>query len=312
MVNIPLQQREPMERERLAAMRQVYATAKFVQGVQITCCVLAVVFLSALRVLIPSLAPFTVAWACLSALLDVVLFAPTIKRMSELGAQIQEIFDCSVLQLSFNDCKVRKPAPETVARWAARYRKWYRDDGLNRIGLDWYPARASALPPESARLVCQRANLWWDAEQRRRYAGGLKIAKWVLSGGVVLTAFASPLDWIALVTEIAAPLLPIMLFLCRQSSDNLDAARMQDGLRERVGVLMDDAKKGRLSPVQLDVESRRLQDEIYEKRRMSPLVPDFIYRWFQDENEALMNKAAEGIVDEITSALNSTVQHAWR
>lgn len=38
---------------------------------------------------------------------------------------------------------------------------------------DWYPKEVAALALPLARLVCQRANCWWDANLRRKYANWL-------------------------------------------------------------------------------------------------------------------------------------------
>ena len=45
-----------------------------------------------------------------------------------------------------------------------------------------------------------------------------------------------------------------------------------------------------------------IQDEIYEHRRRSAFILDFIYKLFRKKNELLMNKTALILVEEIQQA----------
>ena len=52
----------------------------------------------------------------------------------------------------------------------------------------------------------------------------------------------------------------------------------------------------------LKIKCRRLQDQIFDHRKKNPPVFDFLFRWFRDGSETLMNKGAETLVSEVEAS----------
>jgi hypothetical protein len=50
----------------------------------------------------------------------------------------------------------------------------------------------------------------------------------------------------------------------------------------------------------LKLKCRTLQDLIFEHRKKNPPIFDFIFNWYRDGNEDLMNKGAEVLVKELS------------
>ena len=57
---------------------------------------------------------------------------------------------------------------------------------------DWYPPEVGRLPLPLARLICQRAAVWWDMSQRRKYAGLACLIVAVMVVGVSLPSHSPP------------------------------------------------------------------------------------------------------------------------
>lgn len=106
-------------------------------------------------------------------------------------------------------------------------------------------------------------------------------------------------DMFEFLAYIVAPLVSTYVFGYRQMTEHEDAADRLDKLKDISEKVLSDAASGK--PIEtIKVECRALQDQIFDHRRKSPPVFDFVFGWFRDGNEALMNKGAEVLVGEIS------------
>lgn len=300
---ISTEQNTEKQLQRLAAQRQLYASAKVIFGVQLILSGPIAVLAAFLVLAFPDAKVFAAIFGITVALCDLFWLTPWQKRLRDNAAKTQEAFDCDVLGLSWNDIKAgKRPLPELVREQADKYQVWA--DRMPSL-KDWYAPVASDLPLHIGRIACQRANCWWDAEQRRRYA------TWVIAG-VVLVFCA--LLWLALgnkfsledfILKVAAPLAPALLIGVRQFTEQRDAANRLDSLREHSERLWTDALGGR-SEEEITARARNLQDEILENRRKSPLVFDAIFKWLRRDYEALMNHGVAEYVADAKQRLEQT------
>jgi hypothetical protein len=99
------------------------------------------------------------------------------------------------------------------------------------------------------------------------------------------------------VLRIAAPLSPALLLGNRQFSEQLEAASRVDKLKEHAERLWRDALAG-APESEISARSRRLQDEILEHRRRSPLVFDAIFKRLRRDFEIRMNHGARELAAE--------------
>lgn len=297
---IGIAQNSDKQLHRLAAQRQLYATAKHVFAWQVVIGGPVAIVGAVFVFLRPEFKVHVASWGVLVALCDLFWLTPWQKSLRREAARIQEAFDCDVLELRWNDLKAGKhPDPELVKAQSMRYEKWANTMPTIK---DWYSARVDELPLHLGRIVCQRANCRWDSTQRRHYASwlvGIASLIFVIVCGLALSGGAS-LE--ALLLKGILPLAPALLIALRQSSEQREAADRLDKLKDHCGTIWKAALSGKSNSALTDM-SRNLQDEILENRRKAPPVLDFIFRRLRNEYEAGMNHAADHYVSEAKTAL---------
>lgn len=285
---------------RLAAQRQLYATAKQIFGWQVfiggPVAIAVVVFV----LLCPEFKVYVASWGLLVALCDLFWLTPWQKSLRGAAARIQEAFDCDVLELKWNDLKAGKHIdPELVKAQSTKYEKW--GDEMPTL-KDWYSPQVDELPLHFGRIICQRANCWWDSTQRRHYAAWLVgIVAWVfvVVCGLALSGGASVE---ALILKGILPLTPALLIALRQFTEQREAADRLDKLKDHCGTIWKEALSGKSKSALADM-SRNLQDEIFENRRKAPPVLDFIFKRLRNNFEVSMNHAADHYISEAKLAL---------
>lgn len=285
---------------RLAAQRQLYATAKHVFAWQVIMGGPVAIAGAVFVLLRPEFKVYVASWGLLVALCDLLWLTPWQKSMRRAAATIQEAFDCDVLGLKWNDLKAGKhPDPELINAQSNKYEKWA---GTMPTLKNWYSPRADELPLHIGRIICQRTNCWWDSTQRRHYAAwlvGIVALTFVLVCGLALSVDAS-IE--ALLLKGILPLAPALLIALRQFAEQREAADRLDKLKDHCGTIWNAALSGESESALTDM-SRNLQDEILENRRKAPPVLDFIFKRLRNEYEANMNHAADHYVSEAKAAL---------
>lgn len=288
---------------RLAAQRQLYATAKQVFVWQAIIAGPVAITGAVFVLLRPEFKVYVASWGLLVACCDLFWLTPWQKSLRGAAARIQEAFDCDVLGLKWNNLKAGKhPDPELVKAQSTKYEKWA--DTMPTL-KNWYSPRADELPLHIGRIICQRSNCWWDSTQRRHYAAwlvGIVALIFVVVCGLALSVGAS-LE--SLLLKGILPLAPALLIALRQFSEQREAADRLDKLKDHCDTLWKDALSGKSKSALTDM-SRNLQDEILDNRRKAPPVLDFIFKRLRNEYEASMNHAADHYVTEAKAALNIT------
>ena len=300
MNSITEEQNAPKQLQRLAAQRHLYSIAKKVFGAQVILGVPVAIAWSFLVLSQPEVRSYAAFWGVLVSLADVLWLNPWQKRLRESAAKAQEAFDCDVLQLPWNEIKTGKRLdPEFIKEQADKYDRTNQNyPTLN----DWYSRAVNDLPLAVARTICQRTNCWWDSKQRRSYA------LLVIGGLVFVCVTVLGLGFIGGMTvekfflAIVAPLLPAIILGIRQYSEQMEAASRLDKLKEHAEQIWADALSKPTSP-DLIAKSRSLQDEIYENRKRSPLVFDWVFRRLRSDYEVQMNHGAEQLAEEAKEKL---------
>jgi hypothetical protein len=293
---IPQDQGATKQLERLAAQRHLFSFAKKIQAAQIILAVPGAVAWSLLVLWRAEVRPYAALWGVAAALFDALILTRWQVGVREEAAKIQELFDCDVLRMAWPELKAgHRPDPETIQEHVAKYKR--RDAGYAML-RGWYPAAVGQLPLHLARLVCQRTNCRWDANLRRRYAQGVIAAVAILTLVVFLIGIIRGVTLASLLLGVVAPLLPAFVLGARQYTEHTDAAARLDRLKEHSEDLWRQSLAGELSPEEVTRASRMLQDEIFDNRRRSPLILDWLYRRFKRSDEERMNIGAEALVEE--------------
>lgn len=293
-------QNEKSSLQLLAAQRQIYANAKRLMGIQLLLVGPVATLAAVVGIVHPAVKLYVALWGLTLLVLDTVWLTPRQKRLREVAARVQERFDCNVLGLKWDTIRAGSPEPaEAVHEQATRYHT--RSSKMPRL-TDWYPVAVKDLPLPLARLVCQRANCWWDAEQRRAFAWFMAAAVLTAFMGMLWFGMAMGLTLPDLLVSVLMPMSPTIKLGYQQWGEHRDAADRLDRLRERVERIWKDALA---APHGTDVDEngRRLQGEIFDGRRRNPPAFDFIFRRFRNRMEALMTFGAEQLVSEARNAL---------
>jgi hypothetical protein len=300
MNSIPLEQNSERQLLRLAAQRQLYASAKRIFGWQMFLGGPVAVGIAFVAIAIPSLQGYAALWGVLVVVIDIVFLTRRQKNLRLKAAQIQEAFDCEVLHLPWQGLKVgRRPDHELVVEQASYY---LRVEKTMPPLTDWYPKEVGTLPLHIARLICQRANCWWDSKQRRRYAATVIVSVTAIFAITLFFGMSNDLTVEGFVLSVLAPLSPALLLGYRQFIEQIDAARRLDDLKAHAEDLWV-AALSRVPEQELTAESRNLQDEIFENRKRSPLVFDFVFKRLRQGYEEQMNRGAAELIAEAVSKL---------
>lgn len=303
MNSITTEQNTDQQLQRLAAQRQLYATAKNVFGFHVLLSGPLAVAFAFFALLYPSSKGYVALWGVLVVLCDVFWLTPWHKRLRNSAAGIQESFDCDVMSLPWNDLKAgKRPDPELVKEQSERYATWaHKMPPLS----NWYSAEIGELPLHIGRIVCQRSNCWWDSKQRRRYAASIIAIVSVVFVFVLMLALRNSFTVEDFVLKVLVPLSPALLLGIRQYLEHVEAAARLDRLKDHAENLWGEALSGKKSPTYLTAAARGLQDEILEGRRRSPLVFDAIFKWLRRDFETLMNHGAVELVAEARKRLEA-------
>src|SRR5688500_11900089 len=282
MNSIPTDQNTERQLQRLAAQRQLYATAKTVFAWQVFISGPVAVGLAFSVIVFPSLKGFAALWGILMTLCDIARLTPWQKRLRGSAARTQELFDCDVLRLPWDELKAGKPPdPELVKEQAEKYKVWAAT--MPPLS-DWYAKEVGCLPLHVARLVCQRSNCWWDAKQRRRYAITVIVCVAAIFVTVLFLAMGNGFTIEDFVLKVAAPLSPALLLGYRQFTEQMETATRLDKLKEHAERVWADALSGK-PEAEVTARARGLQDEILENRRRSPPVFDALFKRLRQEYE---------------------------
>lgn len=282
--------RDPKNLRLNAAQRSAYSQAKRWHFFRL-CGALLLEGLAPFVILaIPGVRPFVELIGGVWALISHLVFQRIESTQTAEAATIQEEFDTVVLSLPWNPFLAgRKIDPEVIHTTDTAYRG-NRDDFLT-----WYGDTASVPYPLDV-LICQRSNLVWDSQLRRRYARGLAVivgAIFVVGAVVGLLARESFAEYLL---GLCLPSLPAVLEGVDIYRSHSEYATKKDDLKEQVMLLWDGAlTKGQ--PVTQE-QCRELQDAIFVSRSTGPLVLDRLYQHFRRADDMAMHDTVARMVEE--------------
>ncbi|WP_156176135.1 S-4TM family putative pore-forming effector [Hymenobacter terrenus] len=295
MNTIPESQVERKQLERLAAQRELYSAAKVWYGWQLLITTAIPIILALIALIKEEFSTISAVFGAASLFVDAYLVDRNIKSRKERAVKIQELFDCDILQLPSSPLKV---ADDIKVEEVLRHYKAHAKipTNIEKI-VGWYSKEVGEVPIHIARIICQRTNCWWDATLRKRFAHFLKYSSVVALIIVLSVGCYREMD-ITSILLIIAGLTPFFQYCIKQHNDNVDAIKRLDELYYFAAQLWNRAVHDCGAEEILTLESRRLQDEIFNYRTNNPLILDWLYNKFRDEDEATMNASARLLVDE--------------
>lgn len=242
-----------------------------------------------------SIAAWGALYGVVIMLLDELVLDQKQKQWKRTAAIAQEMFDTVLFDLSWRRTKAgAKLDIADIHKWAARRRRV--DPSLSTI-RDWYPSAVGGVPLHVARVICQRANLWWDSRLRESYAsylGGfaIVIAVVVIVGAVYLGLSAAEL------LVAASTLAPAFRWAMREQRRQKSAATATESLCRRGRELYEEIISDRIDAAEASRLSRDLQDDIFDHRQSVPIGHSWLHRLYRPEFEPAMQADAEQSVRE--------------
>lgn len=301
--DIPQRQNQPEFIDKLAASSRAYGRVKSLGAWQSGLALLAAIIGPGVGLVYPDAKAWGALFAVFVLIFDLIFLEPWIKQYQEVGAKVQELFDTALFGLSWNLHRCQAPPdPELLHRLAEEFKRKEKTDRLR----DWYPTTAGEVPIEYGRLVCQRANMRWDADLRRKYSMLFIIALFLIV--VAASVAALYMKWGAdhIVLSLLLPLLPAAIKLLRECRKHQESATISERTRTILEAAWKRGLELSLTPEQFAEESRRLQDELFDRRKASPTVPQWLYLWLKPKFESEMRFGSEQMVKEAKTKLGIT------
>ncbi|TPG21765.1 hypothetical protein EAH87_04820 [Sphingomonas koreensis] len=287
MNDIANRQNEPRMLDLMKARRATYDRATAVQVMQLIVVIALPLALAILGLFYDASRPWVAIGSFLAVIVDGLVLDRRQRVLIERAAKISEQFDCELLVMDWDAFTAgRHVDPETIAS-SARF--WKGD--IKSI-MDWYPAVPPAAPLYLARLICQRANLWYDSSLRKRLGGWLSFAVVFVLALLIIAGLAAQLDLANFAIVLLAPATPFVAWAIRERYRQMDAA-------EAIELIKDDAEDmtalaigGTATEANCTDWSRRFQSAIYARRVSNPLLLPLMYRFMRDEKELEMTAGA--------------------
>ena len=227
--SIPSRQNLLNNLKRLAAQRHLYTQAKRLVALQLFFNIPVIIVLSVSAWWLNrsnASNPVDISWLVATAgviftLVGMLVLSPRVEKLKERAAKIQELFDVDVLKLSWNQITVGdKPNYEEIHLYSDKYARKEPDFASLK---DWYAPQISAVPDDAGRIMCQRANLFWDAELRNKFTNYIVYSVLILFIVLLVCALFQELSFRLFLLNVAAPMLPLVSFAIDQRLKNSKA-----------------------------------------------------------------------------------------
>ena len=284
-------QNEPFSIDMLSAQRHYYSQAKLIVYTSLFFCVIVVAVLSVLnRFYSSEILGKTVLMYSLLAFILSSMLTNYRNKLQNLAARIQHLFDIKLFGLKWDTalCGI-EPRVEEVKRGKQKKQ--------NKLDY-WYKDIPDDLPLDAVTLVCLRMNVEYDKSMKQNLSLLLYIVV-SLFAIIIVIANNERTIWDMVLYSIV-PLLPVSKFL-------YDVKRRIDSDKERIvrlDVSIDSLMKKAIQEGVIEKEElQNINNQIFEHRRTSPLVPDWLYDMLRDKEEETAAYSAKYYFGELRKKL---------
>lgn len=292
--DIPERQNSERSLKHIAAWTHLYGHAKVVAGWQFILSVPCALAMSLVALRWPEAKVVTTPLSLLFGWVDVLGLERIQSERKKIAAKMQEEFDCELFGLPWNEIRCTTPPETELLNEAAEKFRRKCSEANHR---DWYPAEVGRLPLPLARLICQRAAVWWDMSQRRKYAGWLVVIVAVLVVGVVAVSFTADQRVRDMILSVYVPIAPAVVWAVRECIRQRDAVSALEKLKGKIEGIFAEAISGKRNFRELNQLSRDIQDMIFDGRSRNPLFFNFLYKRLRPDHELRMNEKAKEMAD---------------
>lgn len=282
--SIAERQNAPRGLKLLRARSEIYRRASALQKLQLVLTVLVPFITSVIGIIYPDARGYVATIAVFVTLLDVALLDRIQRTQLKLAAKVCELFDTEVLDMPWSGHVAgTQPSPEQISEAADAW------SGGDKNLTDWYPVSVGRAPFHMARVICQRTNLWYDAELRRKYSGILLGS--IIAGCAALIAIglSRPISLVDFAATVLTPTAPMITWALRDFYRQRDTADAQVAAKVEVDQLWKTVISDGCGVDECSKRAREFQNTIFTRRSTSPLIFPGLYRYLRPGMEKQMN-----------------------
>jgi hypothetical protein len=274
MNDIKARQELPENLRFLKAQRVIYADAKKIYKWQLTITIIVVIIMNFTKLIAKQtvhvdLSVYIGLVSVTITLIDLLFMANYLSKFKTNGAKVQEMFDCSIYNMEWNETNCGdKPENSVIDEAQSKYI-------LNAKAplTNWYHIDLDGLSHEHAVLRCQETNLEYDRKLRYHFKNDCTILCLVV---VIASFFLATIIDVSLqsyLLNFIIPSLPLIVVLIKIILDNQKAAKSLEEVRKA-------ARKLRASgTISTKAQLRQVQDKLYCSRKDSTLIPENYYKY---------------------------------
>ena len=167
---IQIRQNEENSISMLAAQKQLYNEAKYIENIVLIFSVILPFLCACIQAFVKNNTMLNTIGYVLSfvSMLVGMSFGSYIKKKRKLAAFIQQKFDTYIYQMQWSKSLFgkNKNVNDVIAEKSIKY---LRKQGARETLINWYPQLVDSFPIKKGILICQRENFKWDVGLRKRY-----------------------------------------------------------------------------------------------------------------------------------------------
>lgn len=274
MNTIKVNQELPQNMQFLKAQRVIYANAKKIYRWQLTTTIAIVVILNFLKLFQKDiteidLTPYIALVSVTITLVDLLFLTGYLSKYKTNGAKVQELFDCHIYNMEWNDTNTGDKPENWVIGEAEKKYVYNPKAPLT----NWYHIDLNGLSHEEAILRCQETNLEYDRKLRYHFKNDCTIACLLVVVGSFIVATFVNASLQGYLTNFIAPSLPLIVILIKLILDNHKAVKSLEEVRKAARKLRNGGCKPSMHQL------RQVQDKLYCSRKDSVLIPENYYQY---------------------------------
>lgn len=284
--------------DRLLAQRRLYSNAKKVNYFLIALTIFVPIIISLVtnfsKIEIDEKHWIYVLFTVVAIVLEKI-FEIYIDRCKKMAASIQEDFDINIFPLKTNELLNTTFVDTDIIR---RYSKKDKNNPqkIEKV-TNWYSKEIENISTNVAILFCQRMNICYDQNIKKKYNQLLIALSMVTFITLLGLSLFDNLSLMKFIIEVILPSIPIFAFTYKEYNTSLESVDNLQKLRE---IIEDNLKEISINSSIDTEELRRIQDRIYQNRILSPLIPDFIYIFLWTKLEDQMNYSVKTKIKELS------------
>lgn len=287
------------------AIRRLYSKAKFARLIDfilsvvipVILAILTIIFKSSEIVALQEVIPYFGYYGVSILIITFFIIGRFVKLTKKKAATIQEMYDCNLYGLAWNELKCGEKIPERDILKSANF--YTKKSDKRSLFTSWYTRKDYKLPELVLALMCQNTNIEWDISQRRIIKLIIVVLPCLLIASLLCYGVYVGIkleDFLFYIITI----FPLFKYFILQNDEIvctiLRSKKIKAFIQKRLNELSDNQIADK---VRLAENIRIIQDEIYNLRIINSPVPDCLHRWFRQSNEELMQDTFDALFKKL-------------